>query len=78
MATNNNPQPAVKWSATGATPRVAIVGGQPVNGHTVTFETVAGNRGEVFVPDSVQSVDNARELIARQAEYLDGLATLRG
>ncbi len=78
MANGNVQSSNVTWQATGATPRVQVVGGQPVSGHLVTFTTGNGNSGEVFVPESVTSVDAARQLVADRAAYLDGLASLSG
>lgn len=71
--------PAQTWTVIGVAPRVSVtMGTTPVEGHMVTFVTAAGNRSQVFVPDSVTSLDAARDVIAARVAYVDGLASLTG
>lgn len=71
--------PAPTWNVVGVSPRVSVTTGTiPVEGHNVTFVTAAGNRSQVFVPDSVTSLDAARDIIAARVAYVDGLAALTG
>jgi hypothetical protein len=71
--------PPVAWTVIGTNPQIGFgPGNQPAQGHMVTFTTSAGNRGQVFVPDNVSGLDAARDIIAKQAAYVDGLAGLSG
>lgn len=76
---DKNGADAPKWQVIGVNPTVDVTSGTtPVKGHTVQFRTLAGNRGQVFVPDTVGSLDNAKDIIAAQVAYVDGLAALSG
>lgn len=67
------------WVTIGVNPTVDVTSGTaPVKGHTVQFRTAKGNRGQVFVPDNVSDLDAAKDIIAAQASYVDGLASLKG
>ena len=68
-----------QWPVVGVNPAVDVTPGTiPVKGHDVQFITAAGNRSKVFVPDTVPNLDAARDIIAAQAGYVDGLAALKG
>lgn len=70
---------APQWSVIGTNPAVDVTSGTtPVSGHKVQFVTAAGNRGQVFVPDSVPNLDAARDIIAAQVAWVDGLNGLKG
>lgn len=78
MAYDKSDPPAT-WTVVGTNPQIGFASpGQPQQGHMVTFVTAKGNRGQVFVPDNVTGLDAARDIIAAQASYVDGLAGLRG
>jgi hypothetical protein len=78
MATNSA-EPTPNWTVVGVNAAVDVsTGTTPVKGHTVQFRTAAGNRGQVFIPDTVPSLDAAKDIIAAQVSYVDGLAALKG
>lgn len=68
-----------QWTVIGINPTVDVsTGGLPVKGNQVTYVTVLGHRGTVFVADNVPVPDGARDIIAGAAARTDGLATLAG
>lgn len=68
-----------QWSVVGVNPAVDVTAGTiPVKGHDVQFITAKGTRSKVFVPDSVGNLDAAKDIIAAQVAYVDGLANLTG
>lgn len=78
MASNNTPAQAPQWTVIGVNPTTDVENGNPVKGNTVNFRTAAGNRGSVFVPDTVANLDAARDIIAARVAHVDGLASLTG
>lgn len=78
MATKPYGDPPM-WEVIGVNPSVDVTSGtRPVDGHTIQFRTKAGNRGQVFVPGTVRDLEAARDTIAAQVAYVDGLAGLKG
>lgn len=76
ISTGNSSTP--QWTTTMVTPRTDVASGQPVKGHLVSFATKAGNRSEVFIPDSVTDLNQAKKMIADRVAFVDGLGSLSG
>lgn len=78
MAPSNPPAQSPQWTVIGVNPTTDVENGNPVKGNTVNFRTAAGNRGSVFVPDTIANLDAARDIIAARVAHVDGLASLSG
>lgn len=71
------PQPSSGWTVTSqmeTTQRDAT--GLPVSGVKVYFTTGQNVAGSVFIPDTLYTTDNARQLIATRAAQLDAVGAL--
>jgi len=69
----------VAWRVTGQTPTTRpSPSGEFIDGWTVSFQTVLGNTGTVFVPASMYTPDQVRQAIAAQARVLDEISTMTG
>jgi len=78
MTINTSNASTGKWTVTMVTPRTDVASGQPVKGHMVSFTTQAGNRSEVFIPDSVTDIAKAKDIVAAKVAFVDGLGNLSG
>lgn len=66
------------WKVTTVTPKVDVSGGNPVQGHQISFVTASGNRSDVFIPNSTTNLDAVKSAIAERAAFIDGIAALTG
>lgn len=78
MASSNSPATSPQWTVIGVNPGIDVENGNPIKGNTVNFRTAAGNRGSVFVPDTIANLDAAKDIIAARVTHVDGLASLSG
>lgn len=68
------------WQVTGQQGGVFLrdADGRPVPAHVVSFETAAGQLGQVWVPDTHYDADTVRAAIAVRAAAADDVAALPG
>ena len=67
------------WQVTGQSPTtVPSPSGTVERGMNVTFRTSTGVLSTVFVPDSMYTPDNVKNIIAQKAAVLDQVSGLKG
>lgn len=66
------------WTVTTVIPKVDVSGGNPVQGHSISFVTSLGNRSDVFIPNTTTNLDVVKRTIAERAAFIDGIASLTG